>query len=97
MASRTSFKVVFTAAVITGLSLNVAAAESCSCLSDALAAISADPWGAAFCSQYVSTIWDSTTITTPVATTIITETVPALITITTTVLEVGSTVSSTFS
>ncbi|OKL55424.1 hypothetical protein UA08_09328 [Talaromyces atroroseus] len=72
---------------------NVATA-TCSCLSDAVSSISADSSAAAFCSQYVTTIWDSTTITTPLATTIRTQTVSALITVTTTVLNVGSTTTT---
>jgi hypothetical protein len=87
--------ILLSALMLSIVSLDVDA-SSCSCLSDAVSSISADSLAAAFCSQYVTTVWDSTTITTPLATTISTETVPALITITTTVLSVGSTVSVLF-
>lgn len=72
--------------------------SDCSCLADAVSVLSADPLAPAFCSQFVgvSTVVVSTTITTPAATTVIVETVPAPFTITETFVDFESTVSLLF-
>ena len=67
----------------------------CSCLSNAVSSLSADPLASAFCSQFVgvSTVVVSTTITTPAATTVVVKTVPGPFTITETFVDYESTVS----
>ncbi|GAM36285.1 hypothetical protein TCE0_018r05260 [Talaromyces pinophilus] len=67
--------------------------SDCSCLADAVSVLSADPLAPAFCSKFVgvSTVVVSTTITTPAATTVIVETVPAPFTITDTFVDFEST------
>lgn len=73
--------------------------SDCSCLADALSVLSADPLAPAFCSKFVgvSTVVVSTTITTPAATTVIVQSVPAPFTITDTFVDFESTVSLLFS
>jgi hypothetical protein len=83
-------------ALATAVALPLDATPSnCSCLADAISVLSADPLAPAFCSQFigVSTVVASTTITTPAATTVVVETVPAPFTITETFVDFESTVS----
>ncbi|RHZ44059.1 uncharacterized protein CDV56_102629 [Aspergillus thermomutatus] len=67
--------------------------SDCSCLAGAVSVLGTEPLASAFCSQHVSisTVVESTTITTPAATTISVKTVPAPFTITETLVDIRST------